>query len=77
MCWEITSYLTIGLILESVYIYKNRKKPAPSTWGVATVMLLWYALEIILWPLYLLRGVLIYVYLDENGEEKCKKLRNK
>jgi hypothetical protein len=77
MSWIITSYLFIGLILESVYIYRNKKKLAPSTWGVAIIMLLWYSLEIILWPLYLLRGVLIHVYLDENGEEKCKKRQNK
>ena len=69
MSW-ITLYLAIGLVLESIYIYKNRKKPAPSTWGVAVVMLLWYILEIILWPLYLFRGALIRIYLDENGEEK-------
>lgn len=77
MTWVIILYLAIGLILESIYIYKNRKRPMPNTAGVALFMLLWYILEIVLWPLYLLRGILMHTYPDENGEEKCKKPRNK
>ena len=61
--WIIIAYLAIGLILESIYIYKNRRKPAPDTLRVTIFMLLWYVLEIILWPLYLLRGILIRIYL--------------
>jgi hypothetical protein len=63
MNWIISTYLAIGLVLESIYIYKNRRKPAPDTLGVAVFMTLWYALEIVLWPLYLLREILIRIYL--------------